>query len=238
MNIKGSVALVTGANRGLGRAYVQALLDAGAKKVYAAARNPATVGDLPGVQPIKLDVTNPDDVAAAAKAYTDVTIVINNAGIMRVAPVVVSGGIDPVAARAEMDTNFYGVLAMSNAFAPILKANGGGALVNMLSVLSWVTLPGVALYSASKAAAWSLTNALRKELREQGTLVVGVHAGYIDTDMVSAVQAEKTQPSAVARQVVQAIANGDEEVLADAISRQVKAGLSAEASVYLARNAA
>ena len=237
MKIENSVALVTGANRGLGRAYVQALLDAGAKKVYAAARNPATVGDLPGVQPIKLDVTNPDDVAAAAKAYTDVTIVINNAGIMRVAPVV-SGSIDPVAARAEMDTNFYGVLAMSNAFAPILKANGGGALVNMLSVLSWVTLPGVALYSASKAAAWSLTNALRKDLRAQGTLVIGVHAGYIDTDMVSAVQAEKTSPSAIAQQVVQAIANGEEEVLADAISRQVKAGLSAEASVYLARNAA
>ncbi len=237
MNIKGSVALVTGANRGLGRAYVQALLDAGAKKVYAAARNPATVDDLPGVQPIKLDVTNPDDVAAAAKAYTDVTIVINNAGIMRVAPVV-SGAIDPVAARAEMDTNFYGVLAMSNAFAPILKANGGGALVNMLSVLSWVTLPGVALYSASKAAAWSLPNALRKDVRAQGTLVVGVHAGYIDTDMVSAVQADKTSPSAVAQQVVHAIANGEEEVLADAISRQVKAGLSAEAPVYLARNAA
>ena len=235
MNIKGSVALVTGANRGLGRAYVQALLDAGAKKVYAAARNPATV-DLPRVQPIKLDVTNPDDVAAAAKAHTDVTIVINNAGIMHSAPVV-SGRIDQ-AARAEMETNFYGVLAMSSAFAPILKANGGGALVNMLSVLSWVTLPGVALYSASKAAAWSLTNALRKELRQQGTLVVGVHAGYIDTDMVSAVQAQKTQPSAVAQQVVQAIANGEEEVLADAISRQVKAGLSAEPSVYLARNAA
>ena len=235
MNIKGSVALVTGANRGLGRAYVQALLDAGAKKVYAAARNPATV-DLPRVQPIKLDVTNPDDVAAAAKTYTDVNIVINNAGIMRSAPVV-SGRVDQ-AARAEMETNFYGVLAMSSAFAPILKANGGGALVNMLSVLSWVTLPGVALYSASKAAAWSLTNALRKELRAQGTLVIGVHAGYIDTDMVSAVQAEKTSPSAIAQQVVQAIANGEEEVLADAISRQVKAGLSAEASVYLARNAA
>src|SRR4029079_4141160 len=125
MNIKGSVALVTGANRGLGRAYVQALLDAGAKKVYAAARNPATV-DLQRVQPIKLDVTNPDDVAAAAKAHTDVTIVINNAGIMRSA-LVLSGRVDQ-AARAEMETNFYGVLAMSSAFAPILKANGGGAL--------------------------------------------------------------------------------------------------------------
>ena len=120
----------------------------------------------------------------------------------------------------------------------MLRENGGGALVNVLSVLSFISMPQGATYSASKAAAWSLTNALRKDLRAQGTLVIGVHAGYIDTDMVSAVQAEKTSPSAIAQQVVQAIANGEEEVLADAISRQVKAGLSAEASVYLARNAA
>jgi len=235
MNIKNSVALVTGANRGLGRAYVQALLDAGVKKVYAAARDPATI-DIPRVEPIRLDVTNPVDVAEAARKFTDVDIVINNAGIMRVASIVPVGA-DP-AARAEMETNFFGVLAMSSAFAPILRANGGGALVNMLSVLSWVTLPGVGLYSASKAAAWALTNALRAELRAQGTLVVGVHAGYIDTDMVSTVQAEKTPPSVVAQQVVQAIANGEEEVLADAISRQVKAGLSAQPPVYLVRDAA
>jgi NAD(P)-dependent dehydrogenase (short-subunit alcohol dehydrogenase family) len=125
-------------------------------------------------------------------------------------------------------------LAVSNAFAPVLKARGGGALVNILSVLSWVSLPGTALYSASKAAAWSLTNALRKELREQGTLVVGVHVGYMDTDMVADVQAPKSQPADVARQVLRAVASGQEEVLADEISRQVKASLSSNSPAYLA----
>lgn len=231
MNIKGSVALVTGANRGLGRAYAKALLDAGASKVYATARDPSTI-DLPGVQPVRLDVTNPDDVRAAAKKCIDVNIVINNAGVLRGGPAVSIG--NDAAARVEMDTNFYGTLAVSNAFAPILKANGGGALVNMLSVLSWVTIPGAPLYSASKAAAWSLTNALRKELRGQGTLVVGVHAGYIDTDMISSIEAPKIPPAEVARQVIEAIEHGREEVLADEVSRQVKAGLSGDPGVYLA----
>lgn len=231
MNIKGSVALVTGANRGLGRAFAQALLAAGASKVYAAARDPSSV-TLPGVHPIKLDVTNPEDVAAAAKACSDVTLVINNAGIFRTAPILSNDSPENI--RAQMDTNFYGTLAISTAFAPILKANGGGAIVNILSVLSWVALPGTALYSASKAAAWALTNALRKELRADNTLVVGVHVGYMDTDMAAHAQGPKSDPAAVANQVLSAIEAGREEVLADAISRQVKAGLSAEPPIYLA----
>ena len=241
MNIEGKVALVTGANRGLGRAFVQQLLAAGAGKVYAAARDPASIdlsSDTSGrsaasrIVPIKLDVTNADDVVAAAKACADVDLVINNAGILRGAPIASFGNVHDL--RAEMDTNFFGTLAVSNAFAPVLRANGGGALVNVLSVLSWVSLPGTALYSASKAAAWSLTNALRKELREQGTLVVGVHVGYMDTDMVAGVQAPKSQPADVAQQVLQAVASGQEEVLADEISRQVKAGLSSDTPAYLA----
>jgi NAD(P)-dependent dehydrogenase (short-subunit alcohol dehydrogenase family) len=230
MNIKGSVALVTGANRGLGRALVQALLAAGAKKVYAGARDPATV-NIPGAHPLRLDVTSPADVAAAAKACQDVNLVINNAGIIHNAPIITGDATDNV--RAEMDTNFFGTLRMSNAFAPILKKNHGGALVNILSALSWISLPGTGLYSASKAAAWALTNALRTELREQGTLVVGLHVGYMDTDMAAHAQGPKTAPADVADQVLQALEAGREEVLADAISHQVKAGLTAERSVYL-----
>jgi NAD(P)-dependent dehydrogenase (short-subunit alcohol dehydrogenase family) len=230
MNIKGSVAFVTGANRGLGRAFVQALLAAGAKKVYAAARDPRSI-DLPGVVPVKLDVTNAADVAAAAKLAGDVDVVINNAGIYRNTPIVGDGAAD---VRAEMDTNFFGTLAISRAFAPILKSNGGGALVNVLSVLSWVSLPGTALYSASKAAAWSLTNALRQGLRAQGTRVVALHVGYMDTDMAKHAQGPKSNPHDVARLVLDAVADGRDEVLADDISRQVKSGLSANPGVYLA----
>ena len=234
MNIKGSVAFVTGANRGLGRAFARALLAAGARKVYAAARDPSSV-NLPGMVPVRLDVTNPADAAAAAKLATDVDLVINNAGIFRSAPILSDTDFD---VRAEMDTNFFGTLAVSRAFAPILKANGGGALVNVLSVLSWVNLPGTALYSASKAATWSLTNALRQELRAQGTQVVALHVGYMDTDMAKDVESPKSDPLEVARQVLAAVEAGRDELLADAISRQVKAGLTAEPPVYLARNAA
>ena len=234
MNIKGSVAFVTGANRGLGRAFVQALLAAGAKKVYAAARDPRSI-DLPGVVPVKLDITNSADVAAAAKLAGDVDVVINNAGIFRGAPIVGDATAD---VRAEMDTNFFGTLAVSRAFAPILERNGGGALVNVLSVLSWLSLPGTAMYSASKAAAWSLTNALRQELRAQGTRVVALHVGYMETDMAKHAQGPKSNPLDVARMVLEAVESGRDEVLADAVSRQVKAGLTADPPVYVARNAA
>lgn len=230
MKIKGAVALVTGANRGLGRAFVEALMAAGASKVYAAARDPSSIA-LPGVNKIKLDVTNPDEVSFAARQCFDVTLVINNAGIFRSAPIV--SDISPDETRAEMEANFFGTLAVSRAFAPILKKNGGGALVNVLSVLSWISAPGTALYSASKAAAWSLTNGLRNELRSNGTLVTAVHVGYMDTDMASHTPGPKTDPADVARQILRAVDSGQEEVLADATSRQVKAGLSAEPSIYL-----
>ena len=189
----------------------------------------------PVIVPVRLDVTNPADVVAAAKLAGDVDFVINNAGILRSAPLVNDTEFD---VRAEMDTNYFGTLSVSRAFAPILKRNGGGALVNVLSVLSWVNLPGTALYSASKAAAWSLTNALRQELRAQGTQVVALHVGYMDTDMASDVAAPKSAPLDVARLVLDAVEAGRDEVLADAISRQVKAGLTADPPVYLGRNAA
>jgi NAD(P)-dependent dehydrogenase (short-subunit alcohol dehydrogenase family) len=230
MKIRNSIALVTGANRGLGKAFVQALLDAGAKKVYAAARDPRSIKIL-GAEPLQVDVTNMRDVVAAANVATDVNLVINNAGIFRPTPLL---AVDEADLRAEMDTNYFGTLTMSRAFAPVLARNGGGALVNVLSALSWVNLPGTAQYSASKAAAWSLTNALRQELRAQNTQVVALHVGYMDTDMAKDVQAPKSNPLDVARQVLAALESGNTEVLADAVSRQVKAGLSAEPPVYVA----
>jgi len=230
MKVKNSIALVTGANRGLGKAFVQALLDAGAKKVYAAARDPRSI-NIPGVEPIQLDVTSARDVTAAAKVAADVNLVINNAGIFRPTPLL---AVDEADLRAEMDTNYFGTLAVSRAFAPVLARNGGGALVNVLSALSWANLPGTGLYSASKAAGWSLTNALRDELRAQHTQVVALHVGYMDTDMAKGVQSPKSNPLDVARQVLAALENGSSEVLADAVSRQVKAGLSAAPPMHVA----
>jgi NAD(P)-dependent dehydrogenase (short-subunit alcohol dehydrogenase family) len=222
MKIEGTSALVTGANRGLGAAIAQALLDAGAT-VYGAARDPASITD-DRLIPVPLDVTNEDDIASAARTCTDVSIVVNNAGILRQSTSLADGGIE--AARAEMETNYFGSMRVARAFAPILRDNGGGALVNVLSVLSFISMPQGATYSASKSAAWSLTNALRIELRRQGTLVVAVHAGFIDTDMAAGVSGEKVSPESVAKQIVAAIASDAEEVLADATSEMVKAALS------------
>jgi NAD(P)-dependent dehydrogenase (short-subunit alcohol dehydrogenase family) len=230
MKLNESAALVTGANRGLGLAFARALLAAGAGKVYAAARDPSTV-TLEGVIPIRLDITDEAQVQAAARACGDVNLLINNAGIAQRSPFL--GQDTTAAARAQLDTNFFGTLAMSRAFAPVLKANGGGALVNMLSVLSWINMPAMSGYCASKAATWSLTNGLRNELRPQGTLVVGVHAAFIDTEMAKHVPVPKTSPDEVARQVLEAIVAGQEEVFADSITRQVKTSLSASAAAYL-----
>jgi NAD(P)-dependent dehydrogenase (short-subunit alcohol dehydrogenase family) len=222
MQIEGAAALVTGANRGLGAAISHALLERGAK-VYGGARDTTTITN-PDVIPVMLDVTSLDDIAGAARTCGDVSIVVNNAGILRQSTSLAPGSVD--AARAEMETNFFGSMQMARAFAPVLRENGGGALVNMLSVLSFISMPRGATYSASKSAAWSLTNALRIELRQQGTLVVAVHAGFIDTDMAAGVTADKVSPQSVAAQIVDAIANGEEEVLADPTSRMVKAALA------------
>jgi NAD(P)-dependent dehydrogenase (short-subunit alcohol dehydrogenase family) len=227
MNVEGAAALVTGANRGLGAAIAQALLDSGAK-VYGAARDTASITNR-DVIPVPLDVTSADGIAHAARACSDVSIVVNNAGILRASASLAPGAID--AARAEMETNFFGSMQMARAFAPVLRDNGGGALVNVLSVLSFMSMPEGATYSASKAAAWSLTNALRMELRRQGTLVVAVHAGFIDTDMAAGIDAEKISPQSVAAQIVAAIEAGAEEVLADATSQMVKAALAEDLTV-------
>ncbi|OBI13382.1 short-chain dehydrogenase [Mycobacterium sp. E2327] len=230
--IAGARALVTGANRGLGKAFVQELLDRGAARVYAAARNPDAVDfDDARVIPISLDITNSDDIRRAASGCPDVTVLINNAGAMLRSPLLASPDLS--AARSEMETNYFGTLAMCRAFAPVLARQGGGALVNMLSIASWFANPFNGSYGASKSAEWALTNAIRVELRAQGTLVVGVHAGWIDTDMADAVAEAKLSPGDVACQTLAAIQHGDEEVLTDDRTRHVKASLPHDlASLY------
>ena len=224
IDIEGSVALVTGANRGIGRAIARALLDRGAR-VYAGARDPRSITD-PELVPVQLDITDAAGVAAAAERCGDVSILVNNAGVSTNTSPLSGATLDD--ARREIEVNYLGPLAMSRAFAPVLAANGGGALVNILSVMSWVTIPQAGNYAASKAAAWSMTNALRVMLRGQRTLVVGVHFSYADTDMAAAIEAQKLDPAEVAAEVVAALTEGREEVLVDGFSRQVKEALSGD----------
>jgi NAD(P)-dependent dehydrogenase (short-subunit alcohol dehydrogenase family) len=221
MKIAGATALVTGANRGLGRHFAAQLVARGAT-VYAGARDVTTV-DLPGVVPVRLDITEPASVAAAAATAGDVSLLINNAGTSTKAPLL-AGSPDDI--RLEMDTHYFGTLAMARAFAPVLAANGGGAMLNVLSVLSWVALPTSGAYSAAKAAEWALTNALRVELAAQGTQVAALHVGYMDTDMTRTVTAPKLDPATVAALALDALQAGDLEILADDLSRQVRAGLA------------
>jgi NAD(P)-dependent dehydrogenase (short-subunit alcohol dehydrogenase family) len=223
MNLNNAVVFVTGANRGLGLAFAKAALKAGAAKVYAAARDPDTIR-LAGVIPVRLDVTRPEQVAAAVQACPDVTVLINNAGIFQSGPVLSADSID--LAEAQMNTNFLGPWRLSIAFAPVLARQPHSAIVNVLSVLSWASFPDVAAYCASKAAAWSLTNSLRQALAGQGTEVLGLHVGYMDTDMAAGVQAPKARPDEVAQGALQALTAGATEYLADELSRQVKQSLA------------
>jgi NAD(P)-dependent dehydrogenase (short-subunit alcohol dehydrogenase family) len=221
MKTEGSVALVTGANRGIGNAIAEELLARGAAKVYAGVRDPSSLTD-PRLVPIELDVTDPARVAEVAQQLGDVQIVVNNAGIGR-ADTSLQADLDD--ARAQLEVNYLGIVSMTQAFAPVLRANGGGSLVNVLSVVSWVAEPHLATYSASKAAAWMFTNASRVELKRQGTQVLGVHVGYVDTDLTAGFAVEKISRQAVATAVLDALENGESEVAVDEFSRNVKAAL-------------
>jgi len=222
MELKGSVALVTGANRGLGRHLAQQLVNSGAK-VYAAARRPETV-DLEGVTPLRLDVTDEESVREAARVASDVTLLVNNAGVSRYNPLI-GGSMEHL--HAEMDTNFFGPLAMTRAFAPIIEGNGGGAVLNIVSVIAWMHAAQAGSYAASKAAAWAMSNAVREELAPRGISVSALYVGLMDTDMTAVMPPEgKVHPADVAAQALRAIEQDAPEILADELTRQVKHGLS------------
>ncbi|GAA4743833.1 SDR family oxidoreductase [Nocardioides endophyticus] len=222
MDISGAVVLVTGANRGIGAEFVEQLKKRGAAKIYAAARDASAI-DAHGVRPLELDITNANQIEAAATAAGDVQVLINNAGISTGTSLVAG---DEATIRREMDTNFYGPMLMTRAFAPILRSNGGGAILNVISALSWFTVPNAGAYSASKAAAWALTDSTRLELTAQGTHVVAVHMGLVDTDMAQGVAAPKIAPSDLANAGLDAIESGAQEVLADDWAQFIKSGLT------------
>ena len=230
MQLANAVVLITGANRGIGQAFAREALARGARRVYAAARDPGSV-KLPGVLPIQLDVTDPGQVARAARECRDVTLLINNAGVAE------TGGFlqdDALAsARRQLDVNFFGMLQMAQAFAPVLAANGGGALLNVLSIASWINRPLLGTYGATKSAAWALTNGLRHELRAQGTQVTALHMGFVDTDLTRGIDMPKAAPGDIARAAFDGLEAGADEVLADERTRQVKESLSSAAAAYL-----
>ncbi|MEV6028266.1 SDR family oxidoreductase [Streptomyces sp. NPDC052036] len=219
MDISTATALVTGANRGLGRVLAQELVARGAT-VYAAARQPESI-DLPGVKAIRLDITDPASVAAAAQEAGDVNLLVNNAGTSTGADLL-TGSWDDI--RLEVETHYLGTLRMIREFAPVIEARGGGSILNILSVLSWISYPAVGPYSAAKSAEWSMTNALRQELAPNGVRVAGLHVGYMDTDMARHVTTPKSDPADVARAAVDGIAADAYEIVIDDVSRKVQAG--------------
>ncbi|WP_169090442.1 SDR family oxidoreductase [Paenibacillus sp. PL91] len=222
MNISQQVAFVTGANRGFGRHLALELLSRGAK-VYAGARNPQSI-DIPGAIPVKLDITNPQEVAAAAMAAQDVTLLINNAGSATGATLL-DGDLDQI--QLEFNTHFFGTLSMIRNFAPILINNGGGSILNILSALSWFSSGGSeGAYSAAKAAAWAMTNELRLNLYPQNVRVAGLHVGFMDTDMTSGVEAPKSNPADIAKIAIDGIESDSFEILADEPSRQLQRALA------------
>jgi NAD(P)-dependent dehydrogenase (short-subunit alcohol dehydrogenase family) len=230
MNITNQIALVTGANRGIGREFVLELLERGASKVYATARRPETVdfGD-DRVVPVRLDLLDHASVVAAAARAQDVTLVVNNAGIATGAALV-TGDLSEI--RREMDTHFWGTLDVIRAFAPVLATNGGGAIVNVLSALSWFAAPGSGSYAAAKAAEWNMTNGVRLELASQSTFVQGVLLGAADTDISSGYDGPKIDPRDVPRASFDGLASGAIEVVVDDWTAMVKASLAGDPAAF------
>lgn len=221
MDISKQTAFVSGANRGLGRQLVLELLSRGTT-VYAGARNPENM-DLPGAIPVKLDITDPHSVEAASQIASNVTLLINNAGVST-GTSLISGDMENI--HTEMNTHFFGTLAMVRSFAPIISMNGGGTILNVLSVLSWYSSEGEGAYSVAKSAEWALTNAIRLELADQRIQVAALHLGYMDTDLAASVIAPKLNPADVAKITINGIEMDQSEILADEVSKTVQQGLA------------
>jgi NAD(P)-dependent dehydrogenase (short-subunit alcohol dehydrogenase family) len=223
MKIQNSVALVTGSNRGIGKELVTSLLEHGAKRIYATGRNMAALEPLAALSreriiPLQLDVTRAEDVAKAATAAQDVTLLFNNAGVLDFGSVLET----PIEAfRRNLDVNFYGLLHVTRAFAPVLRGNGGGAVINVLTLVALASMPGLGVYNASKAAAWSLTQSLRADLGKQGTPVLNVFPGAVDTDMLRGVEMPKTAPGHIANEILAGIEAGREDIFPDPMSQQL-----------------
>lgn len=229
MDLKGCVALVTGGNRGIGEAFVRALIESGARRVYVGSRDEAAAAHLVREHPscciaIELDVTDAGEVAAAARRCTDLTLLVNNAGLFT--NTLLLGAPDMSAARQEMEVNYFGTLAMCRAFAPVLGANGGGAIVNVLSAAAIVSVPNMGGYAPAKAAARSLSGAVRAELADQGTQVTALIVGSVDTRMAAHVEGAKEKPMDIARAGLKAVARGVEELDTDLMAVEVRAALA------------
>lgn len=230
MNLNDAVVFITGANRGLGLALAEAALQRGARKVYAGVRQPGGKA-VPGVVQVRIDVTDPESVRAAAERCTDTTLLINNAGIARLNSSALDSNMVELS-REVFDTNYYGVIRVSQAFAPLLAANGGGAIINVLSDATWFARPMLAAYSASKSAAWAYTNALRIDMRDQGTAVLALHVSFMDTDMTNGFEMRKTSPGTVAALTLDGLEQQQEEVLADEFTRSLRRSLSTAEAFY------
>lgn len=233
MDITGQIAVVTGANRGIGRQYVLELLERGAATVYATARRPETIDiEDPRVVPLRLDLLDHDTILAAAATASEATLLINNAGISTGAQLV-TGDLSEI--RREMDTHFWGTLDVIRSFAPTLAANGGGAIVNVLSALSWFAAPGTGSYAAAKAAEWNMTNGVRLELTGQRTLVQGVFLGAADTDISAGYDGPKIDAREVPRRSLAGLETEQIEVVVDEWSAMVKASLSEDPAPFYAK---
>ena len=222
MLIEGSVALVTGSSRGLGRALISSLIERGARRVYAGTRH---LDDdmVQDAVPVRLDVTSKCDIEESVQTCSDVNLIFNNAVEARFSSLLSSEAVPD--ARAQMETNYFGPLSICQSFAPVLARNGGGAIVNICSIVSFFNAPTMASFCPTKAALWSMTNGLRMELRSQGTLVVAVHSGFIDTDLSAGLEVQKHKPKYMASLILDAVEAEQEQLLADERTKAMKAAL-------------